>query len=107
MARSAVTPGVFTGKQGQQGVNRLVVFAAVVGAVFVAGLPFISKEVAPALCLSTKCTVHRRLRPVLTTSGLREPGALQVRRREQNVHTMRDDVMDAKDAARNARLSTK
>jgi hypothetical protein len=30
-----------------------------------------------------------------------------VRRREQNVHTMRDDVIDAKDAARNARLSTK
>jgi len=53
MARSAVRPGVFTGKQGQQGVNKLVIFAAVVGAVVVAGLPFISKEVWPAVCLDS------------------------------------------------------
>ncbi len=45
MARSAVQPGPFIGKQGQQGVNKLVVFAAVAAAVVVAGLPFISREV--------------------------------------------------------------
>ena len=45
MARSAVQQGPFTGKQGQQGVNKLVVFACVAAAVVVAGLPFISREV--------------------------------------------------------------
>lgn len=75
MARSAVRPGVFTGKQGQQGVNKLVIFAAVVGAVVVAGLPFISKEVRPACCLNSglrTCTWHQ---PTKTRCWLGYAGA--------------------------------
>lgn len=46
MARTAVQPGKFVSNQGRQSANPRVVFAAVVGAMFLAGLPFISKEVS-------------------------------------------------------------
>ena len=51
MARTAVQPGKFVSSQGRQGANLRVVFAAVVGAMVLAGLPFISREACLAALL--------------------------------------------------------
>lgn len=66
--------GVVHGRMTAKGPNKTLVLVGVVGAMVVAGIPFISKT---------------------------------VRQREQKVAEMRDAVYDAKDAARNARLSIK
>ena len=85
--------------------NQRVVFIAVAGALAFAALPFISKQaslfLAGASSLYPQSVLCRGLNIEVTCC------AVQVRKREQEVASMRDASYDAKDAARNARLRVK